>query len=161
MHDHTVVKVQAATIDSTVVHPEDDEATVFIEHGSRGPAGPAGTNGIGSTIQTFTAPGTLLVYSGRSRFYAPVDMTISAIEVAVGTPSDGQSIVLDINKGGSTIYTTQANRPQLNAGIYHISATLPDITTLDQGEYLTVDIDQVGNVVAGADLTVIIKLDES
>lgn len=160
MHDQTILRVFANACDATVLNPEDDEATVIVEHGSRGPQGPRGFEGIGSSFQTFSGPGTLLVVTGMARFYALEDMTIDAVSVSCGNPPTGSSIVVDINRNGSTIYTNQANRPTITANNYLALATTPDITTLNQGDYLTVDIDQVGLVYPGSDLAVTIKLSE-
>lgn len=160
MHESTTLRVFGSA-DETVLYCEQDEQTVVVEHGSRGPTGAAGTPGIGSSFQSFSAPGTLSIKTGKSRFYAPADFTIAAITVGCGTTPVGQSIVVDINKNGSTIYTDQATRPTISAGNYYALATTPNITSILEGDYITVDIDQVGLSFAGSDLTVVLQLDES
>ena len=123
--------------------------------------GAQGDQGIGISVQTFTAPGTLSVYTGKSRFYCPVAFEIGAILVAVGSPPVGSALKVDVNRNGSTIFTTQSNRPTISAGQYTDLSNTPDIATLSAGDYLTVDIDEVGSSFAGADLTVVISLTES
>lgn len=160
MHDHTVVRVLTTGIDATLVQPELDEQTIVLEHGSRGPAGANGANGIGYTVQTFTAPGTLTVYTGKARWYAPVDFEILNITVSCGTAPTGASIVVDINNNGASIFTNPANRPHIFAGNNTAISVSPDNTILNAGEYLTVDIDQVGTTQAGTDLVVVIQMRE-
>jgi hypothetical protein len=60
---------------------------------------------------------------------------------------------VDVNKNGTTIFTTQANRPTIAIGANTALGT-PDITALAQNDYLTFDVDQIGSTVAGANLTV-------
>jgi hypothetical protein len=60
---------------------------------------------------------------------------------------------VDVKKGGTTIFTTQANRPTITAG-GNTATGVPDVTAWNAGEYLTVDISQVGSTTAGANLTV-------
>lgn len=160
MHESTVVRVYSNAVDETTVITENDESTVIIEHGTRGPVGPPGQNGVGSSFQTFSAPGTLMIKSGKSRFYAPVDFTIGAIRVACGTSPIGSPIVVDINRNGLTLYSDPADRPFIAEGNFYALYTEPDNPLIDAGDYITVDIDQVGSSSPGSDLTVMIQLDE-
>lgn len=54
------------------------------------------------------------------------------------------STIVDIHLNGTTIYTTQANRPTIafNDGDNKVLATAPDVTTFAAGDILTLDIDQ-------------------
>ena len=123
----------------------------------RTPTGGAGTGG----VATFTIPGTLVVGVGAVRWYAPQSLTISNVIASVGTPSSGASIIFDVNKGTSasapvTIFTTQANRPTIAAAANVDTSSAPDVTSLSPatGDYLTVDIDQVGTTVYGSDAVI-------
>jgi hypothetical protein len=107
-----------------------------------------------------TLPNELYVVTGKVRFYLQRDYRISAIAVAVGTSPTGSSVIVDINKNGTTIFTTQANRPTIAVGGNSDLTSVPDVDTLSEGDYLTVDIDQVGSSFAGSDLTVQIELTE-
>lgn len=160
MHDHTIVRVLGSGCDATVVHTEVDEQTVILESGSRGPKGDPGIDGIGYTVQTFTAPGTLFVYTGKSRWYAPSDFDIVGLTVSCGTPPEGSSIVVDININGASIFTNPANRPSIFENNFFATGITLDTTILYQNEYLTVDIDQVGSTQAGTDLVVTLQLRE-
>lgn len=74
------------------------------------------------------------------------------------TAPTGSSLIFDVNKNGTTIFTTQGNRPTIASSGNSSSAAIPDVTTLTTGDYLTVDIDQIGATVPGANLTVIVVL---
>lgn len=103
-------------------------------------------------------PGTLS--TGSQSFLIPnnlgFSLTISKVVLHVGTAPTGAAIIVDINNGGTTIFTTQANRPQIAAAATTGNTTTIDVPTWADGEVLTVDIDQVGSGVAGADMTVVI-----
>lgn len=115
----------------------------------------------------FSRLGTLTTGTGTARWRAPIAMTVQHVRLAVGTaptgttstPISGQSLVVDVNKNGTTLFTTQANRPTIAASANAETATTaPDVTALAAGDYLTVDIDFVGSTVAGADLVVVVYL---
>ena len=113
-----------------------------------------------TTVQmaSFSQPGTLLVLVGKSRFRFPAASTIVDVTMAVNTAPTGAAIICDIDTNGTTIFTTQANRPTIAAGANATAAAaIPDVTAYAAGDYITVDIDQVGSSVAGADLSVFIR----
>lgn len=59
--------------------------------------------------------------------------------------SGGTSDIVDIHKNGTTIYTTQANRPTLlvgNTGMF-TEAGQPEITTFVPGDILLMEVDQI------------------
>ena len=135
--------------------------------GATGPAGPTGAAGAagatGATGATgislgnctaFTVPGTLTVGSSLARFYFTGSYTITNIHVSVGTAPTGASVIVDVNKNGSTIFSTQGNRPTIVASSNVDSSSTPDTTSVVSGDYLTIDIDQIGSTVAGTDLVV-------
>lgn len=105
-------------------------------------------------IATFTQPGTLASGAGVNRFPMPTAGTIVSVLAIVGTASTGQAILIDVNKNGTTIFTTQANRPTIAAAATISSVKTPDVTAFSLGDYLTVDIDQIGSGATGADLVV-------
>jgi hypothetical protein len=87
------------------------------------------------------------------RWYAPRGLTISQVRISVGTSPSGASVIADINKNGTTIFTNQDDRPTVDPGEY-TAITMPAVTSLVAADYLTVDIDQVGSGSAGADLLI-------
>lgn len=106
-------------------------------------------------LPPFTAGGALSVSTGTIRL--PIDSTyaVTGVRLMVGTAPAGASIIVDILKNGSTIFTTPANRPSIAAGANAGGpGPAPDITALAAGDYLTVNIAQVGSTTPGSDLVV-------
>jgi hypothetical protein len=107
--------------------------------------------------QTFTVPGVLTVGTGKARFYFNRAVTVSNVAVSVSTAPTGASVIVDVNKNGTTIFTTQANRPTITASTFTDLSSPPNVTSFAANDYLTVDIDQIGSTVAGSDLVVQIE----
>ena len=105
-----------------------------------------------------TAVTTLTANSG-TRLYFPYSAVIQGITVSAGTAPTGASLIVDVNKNGTTIFTTQGNRPTLTAGSNVSSeVTNMDINTITAGDYLTVDVDQIGAPTPGAAVSVAVRL---
>lgn len=81
-------------------------------------------------------------------------LTIEKAYAYVKTQPTGASIICDINKNGTTIWSTQGNRVTISAASNLGTQTSFNTTSLADEDLLTLDIDQVGSSVAGADLTV-------
>lgn len=160
MHDSTILKVVS------------DDGTIVLEQGSRGltgpqgptgPTGPTGATGAtgptgpqgatGGFYQVYTVNGTLSVGSGAQRFYMPSNATIAQVRASVSQAPVGSSIIVDVNKNGTTIFTTQGDRPTILAAGF-TDTSVPAVTSLVSGDYLTIDIDQVGSTTPGSNLTV-------
>jgi hypothetical protein len=82
--------------------------------------------------------------------------TIEAVFVHVGTAPTGASLIVDVNKNGTTIFTTQDNRPTIAATETSDTSGTPDVTSVEDGDYLDFDIDQVGSTIPGADLLIVV-----
>lgn len=109
-------------------------------------------------VQVFTVPGTLSTGTGRARFYIPGPITLSNVRASVATAPLGADIVIDVNLNGTTVFTNQNNRPKILVGQVTCPTATPVVTELTTGSYLSVDIDQIGSIFAGSDLTVQIEL---
>lgn len=108
---------------------------------------------------TLSRVGLLSAVNGNVKVPITRALTIKAVRAMVGTAPTGQAIRLDINKNGTTLYTTQANRPLINTNNFDSGVgTLPDVTTLAPGDYLTLDVDQIGSTIQGSDLGVTIEV---
>lgn len=105
-------------------------------------------------VQIFTVPGTLGVGTGKAKFYIPGAITLDNVRASVGTAPTGSDITIDVNKNGTTVFTNQANRPKIYAGQTLVSTSTPNITEFSEGDYITVDIDTIGSLNPGSDLTV-------
>jgi len=89
--------------------------------------------------------GTLVVASEVAHFVSIGTATIESVYIYCDDPGVTGTTIVDINKNGTTIFTTQANRPQLaydDADGVAKSGT-PDITDLAENDVITVDIDSV------------------
>ena len=106
----------------------------------------------------FCVPGDLEVgASVAPSVLADEAMTIDKVYVYVQTAPQGAPIIVDVNKNGTTIFTNQANRPQIAAGSNEDESGTPDVTSLSKNDRVDVDIDQVGSTTPGADLTVMVR----
>lgn len=113
--------------------------------------------GGGHAVQPFSKSGTLATETGTLRFRFPAAVTIDSVAITVGTAPTGASIKVDVNKNGTTIFTTQANRPTIAISGNASSDAVPDVTAVAAGDYLTFDIDQIGSTAPGADLVVVVR----
>ena len=109
---------------------------------------------------SFSQGGTLTTGTGAFRWYnrTGATRTIQTVTASVGTQPTGASILVDVNKNGTTIFTTQSNRPTIAVSTNEDESGAPDVTSLAAGDYLTVDIDQIGSTVAGSNLVVTVVL---
>lgn len=111
-------------------------------------------------LPTFTKNGVLFTETGTLRMPLDASYMIVGVRLMAGTAPSGASILIDVNKNGTTIFTTQSNRPTIASGANAGGpGATPNVTALVAGDYLTVDIDQVGSTTAGSDLVVSIIVD--
>jgi hypothetical protein len=87
---------------------------------------------------------------------ALADRAIVAVRITVGTAPATTPIIVDFNVAGTTIFTTQANRPTIAVGqLSSGKKTNMDVTNWPVGAALSPAIDQVGSTTApGADMIV-------
>lgn len=84
--------------------------------------------------------------------------TITAVYIYCREAGSSSSTIVDVNLNGTTIFTTQANRPELayNDADRVAKSGTPDIVDLVENDVLTFDIDQAAP--AAEDLTVIVAM---
>lgn len=112
-----------------------------------------------SAILAFSYQGALTVTTGVSQLPMDQTWTIASVVARVSTAPTGASILVDVNKNGTTIFTTQANRPAIAATTNASSVvTNMNVTSLTAGDYLSIDVDQIGSTIAGSDLVVAVRL---
>lgn len=132
-------------------------ATVWIVVAAKG----AGTPGTTKYNVSYSRTGAATVTTGKLRWAAPAACTITQIRATIGTAPVGADLIVDVNKNGVTIFTTQTNRPKILAGAFDSGlVTNMEVTALAAGDYLTVDIDQIGTTTAGSDVTIEIFVTE-
>jgi hypothetical protein len=102
--------------------------------------------------------GVITTKTGALRVYCEFAGVIESVRASVSVAPTGASILVDINKNGTTIYGTQGNRPTIAAsGFTGVGGTASG-ATVAAGDYITVDIDQIGSTVAGSNLTVVVRI---
>ena len=112
--------------------------------------------GVKHTKEWYIA-GALSVGSEQgSVWICPRSLAIEKAFIHCKTPGTAGSTIVDIHLNGTTIFTTQANRPQLqwdDADKKAESGT-PEVASLSEGDIVSLDVDQIA---AGAeDLSVIL-----
>lgn len=112
----------------------------------------------------FATTDVLTIRTGVSRWYNDTEATLTILKVRIqvlNAGPTGAAILVDLNKNGTTLYSTQGNRPTIaaaaGAGATNL-ATLPNTLTMAVGDYLSVDIDQVGSTIAGTGLVITVTL---
>jgi hypothetical protein len=108
---------------------------------------------------SFYIDGELSVDTGLAIFVVPLGLTltIASVYVRVGTAPVDASLIVDVNKNGTTIFTTQGNRPTITTGNTSATSAAPDVTSITAADYITIDVDQVGSTTAGSDLSITIN----
>ena len=124
----------------------------------------AGTNVHGWTephqLLGYARPGPLTVAVGVGQpFMFPYPVTILGVSAVCRVAPVGSDIIFDVNRNGTTIFTTQANRPRIVASATKTASevTNMNITAYAALDVLTPDVDQVGSGVSGSDTTLTIR----
>ena len=88
--------------------------------------------------------------------------TIDEVYLMVGTaPGTDKTFTVDVNKNGTTIFTTQANRPSIADTATEDTSGTPDVTTFVKNDKFTVDVDVSTATTAVADAVCIIRVRQS
>lgn len=142
--------------DPVVAHVHSESDTTNLVSDLAGKSATTHTHtGVVEVVATWYVSGSLSAASFAQAI--PVDKTyaLTGVRLAVGTAPVGAAILVDVNKGGTTIFTTQGNRPTIADGATSGGpGTAPNVTAVAAGDLLTIDVDQVGSGTAGSDLTV-------
>lgn len=75
--------------------------------------------------------------------------TISKVKIYADTAPTDAALIVDVNKNGTTIFTTQNKRPEIAAAAHADDSDTPDVTAISAGDRLSCDIDQIGSTIAG------------
>jgi len=99
--------------------------------------------------------GALAVVSGVARFVAAYSGTISAVYIAEDDNGSANSTIVDVHKNGTTIFTTQANRPSIaNDDADSVASGTPDVTSFVAGDVFTIDIDAIATGASGLGIAI-------
>lgn len=106
---------------------------------------------------TFTLVGAAGVRVGTLRFYIEEPCEIDRVRVSTGVAPQGQDLIVDVNLNGTSIFT-DATRPRVAPGMNtgYVDPATP--VALVAGDYLSIDIDQIGTTSPGADLVVQVRV---
>lgn len=105
---------------------------------------------------TFTVAGNAAVQIGMLRFYVEDAYVIEKVRVSAGVGPTGGDLIVDVNKNGTSLFNA-ANRPRVVANT-NTGTSVPDVTSLAAGDYLTLDIDQIGPTTPGTSLVVQVRV---
>jgi hypothetical protein len=121
-----------------------------------------------SSVDTNTRLFTFVLHRGdnatvgankTNKLIADKSYTINKVYAYATTGPTGTALIFDVNLNGSTIWSTQGNRIQIAAGANYGTQTSFNTTSLIEGDILSIDIDQIGSIIAGSDITVILRCD--
>lgn len=110
----------------------------------------------------FNVPGVLTVAAGQEHIPMPHPGKLLKVQAALGTYVAGADLVLDVNKAGTTIFTTQTDRLHITDGGAEAEHdgpwTVADVATKQfaEGDLVSVDVDAIGTTSGhhGSDLDV-------
>ena len=97
--------------------------------------------------KSYNYDGTLAVNTGSKRLYMTRTGTFGSFDMFVATAPVGADLTVTINKNGSSIGTGT-----ISAGATSGTGQTLSSTSFSSGDYLTVDITQIGSSTAGEDL---------
>ena len=119
----------------------------------------AGTGTIYKAVREalWVVGGTLATGTGVDPRRINEEIFIIDAAIVVDTAPTDASLIVDVHLNGTTIFTTQGNRPTILTTATDSGLAVPDVTAAAGGDVLTVDIDQIGSTVAGADLAVVVR----
>jgi len=85
-------------------------------------------------------------------------LTITEVYMMVGTaPGSGKTLTVDVNKNGTTIFGTQANRPSIADTATEATSGAASVTALAKNDEITVDVDVNTAASAVAEVVCIIR----
>jgi len=151
-------EIESRSIDSSTSISLIDSAYIIARIGDVG--GGLDSAGVNSLIDsrsqieshtTLVQDGTLSVLTGTARWYAPRNITIKRIRGHLGTSATGASVEIAIKKNGSSITTLSIPDGQASASSTGLNLSV------NEADYITVDITQIGSTVAGSDLNLVLN----
>jgi hypothetical protein len=118
--------------------------------GSKGEKGDSGSGGASTVLERhYRKPGILTVNTGTEKWYVPLDSIITSVKSRVEVaPQGAQPLTVAVKINGVSTATLSINS----------STTVSSLNTatinVRSNDYVTVDVLNIGNTVAGSDLTV-------
>lgn len=151
--DHNAQKIKDKSIDAPV--EADDGKVLAYDHDSSKYKNAPICFSFAIPIDT---PETVANDKGVFAFAPGVAGTIEEVYVMAKTaPGADKTLTVDVNKGGTTIFTTQGNRPSLVDTATEATSGTPDVTTFAKNDKFTIDVDISTADTAIADVVVLIR----
>lgn len=134
--------LQGASQQTAYIIKSFDGTTLYGEHDQR------------VVKYVFNWPGAVTVGAGALRVKPKSEGKIIAVDASAGTAPSGGALTFDLNKNGTTMYSTQGDRPSILDGTNTVISALPAITTYTTPttDYFTADIDVASGTPANATL---------
>ena len=121
-------------------------------------ATPGGGGGSSKFTRGFGIDGFATVGTNKSLpILIPSAVTIQSIKAYARTAPVGAALLFDINKNGTTIFSTPGDRLSIASGA-NTSTVGTFSTSLAANDVLELDIDQVGSSTFGSDITIVIEV---
>jgi hypothetical protein len=107
---------------------------------------------------TFFDAGAQTTGTLKNGILVGVACTVVDVRAYIITAPVGAAFIIDVNKNGTTLFTSQAARPTIADGGNASTTTAPAVVALAAGDRLTYDVDQIGSGTAGTGLYVSITV---
>jgi hypothetical protein len=147
----TETVVEVSTTETTAEVTVDEYAVEVTAPGPQGPRGHV------RETPTFTYMGELAVYAGLGRWVFASSGTLSSVALSLHVAPVGADVIVDVNINGASVFADPDDRPRVaaggNSGIANVVGTY-----VSAGDYMTVDIDQVGSTAPGETLVAIARV---
>lgn len=123
-----------------------------------GDIGSGGGGGSSKFTRGFGIDGAATVGINKSLpILIPSAVTILSIKAYARTAPQGASIIFDINKNGTSIFSTSVDRLSIASGSN--TSTVGNFSaSLAANDVLELDIDQVGTTTFGSDITIVLEV---
>lgn len=143
---------------TAVGQPDGKVLTIVDEAWIVGDAAAPGDTNTDTRVYPGGVNGALVMATGTTRIYNDTGRTLTILNVrsSVGTAPVGASVVVDVNKNGTSIFPT-GTKPTITSGGV-TDKRVPDTTSFADGDYLTVDVDNIGSTTPGSNLNVQIEV---
>ena len=137
--------------------PAASASTVVVDSSRGGSKGDKGDQGDAAPL-AYARDGELTVATGVKRYRFPYDCVILGISATLGTAPMGDDVIVDILVNGDSLFPTPGDRIVVPDGSdeFPEDPRLPEIPVYE-GNFLTMNVEQVGSTIRGADLLVLVR----
>ena len=112
---------------------------------------------ISDPVVVLVDAGALTEATAQAAVTFPIAVDVLGVTPSVTVAPVTGSAIWDVNKNGTTIYTTQAARPTIATTATSGAETTPAVKRFAVGDVLTVDCDAVGSGTAGTNGSLAIR----